>query len=186
MRLLNNRSGFSMIEVLVVAGVMTLIGFGAVSIMLGAVSCFDNTTTEAFTDSDAVLAMQRIVSDVREAKSVTILDEAGNPATLGPTLSVGFPIKTEDGYYDRHTQDAAGQIDYYLSDATANPDHTGTWLWRVKTDGTSEMLKKDISELLFEQDTSRSVRITIVAQNQSASGPRQAQLTQRVVYLRNY
>ncbi len=189
MRLLDNRSGFSMIEVLVVAGVMTLVGFGAVSIMLGAVGCFDNTTTQTFTDSNAVLAMQKIVSDVREAKTVTIQTKSGLLVTEGPgpRLSVGFPGLVEgEEYYDRHTTDAAKQIDYYLSDSTGSPTSNGTWLYRVRADGTSEVLKKDISELLFQQDTSRSVRITIVALNQAASGPKETQLTQRVVYLRNY
>jgi prepilin-type N-terminal cleavage/methylation domain-containing protein len=175
----SRRSGYTLIEVLLVLGIMVIIGAGAMALMIGSVSCFDTTTTEAFTDADAVIAMQMIVNDVREAKSIRII--AG-----GTRLRVIFPKRTAEGYYDRHEADMANQIDYYLSDDTGVPGHAGTWLWRGKDDGSRRLLKKDVWGLEFEQDTSRSVKITVTARNNSANGPKETQLTQRVVYLRNY
>jgi len=166
-------------EVLVVMGIMGLIGAGALAMMVRSVSSFDDTSTKAFTDADAVIAMQMMVNDVREAKSVNII--AG-----GDRLRVIFPKRTPEGYYDRHEPDMANQIDYYLSDDTGVPGHTGTWLWRGKNNGNRQPLKRDVVALGFEQDTPRSVKITVVARNTAAGGPKQTQLTQRVVYLRNY
>lgn len=174
-----SRGGYTLLEALFVLGIMGFIGAGTMAMMVAAVYSFDNTTTEAFTDTDAVIAMQMIVSDVREAKSIDIIDG-------GARLQVILPKMTEDGYYDRHEPDLANQIDYYLSDASGEPGHEGTWLWKGTSSGMREPLKKDISDISFEQDTSRSVKITITARNDAASGPKETLLTQRVVYLRNY
>ncbi|MGB9620186.1 MAG: type II secretion system protein, partial [Armatimonadota bacterium] len=58
MRLRNDRSGFTLVEALLVLGIMGFIGAGAMALMVGSLTCFDGATTEAFTDTDAVLAMQ--------------------------------------------------------------------------------------------------------------------------------
>lgn len=179
MSILARRRGHTLIEALAAMTIMGFVGAGAMAIMVGSASCLDGTSTEAFTDTDAVIAMQMIVGDVREAKSINILAN-------GERLRVVFPQRTEDGYYDRHLPDMANQIDYYVSDQTGVPGHTGDWLWRGKSDGNRQPLKRNVTSVFFEQDTSRSVKITITARNFSASGPKQTQLTQRVVYLRNY
>jgi hypothetical protein len=165
--------------VLTVMGIMGFIGIGAMTMMVGAVACFDNTSVEAFTDTDAVLAMSAIVGDVREAKSITILDG-------GYRLRITFPERTDEGYYDRHTPDLTSQVDYYLSDNTGVMGVTGTYLWRSRGGGATEDLRDDVANLYFEMDTARSVRITVTTRNNASRGPRQTQLTQRVVYLRNY
>lgn len=179
MPILRQNSGHTLIEALVAVSIMGLITAGAMLMMTGSARCFDDTSTQVFTDSDAVIAMQMIVNDVREAKSINII--AG-----GERLRVVFPKKTEDGYYDRHEPDMANQIDYYLSNETGVPGQNGTWLWRGKNNNNREPLKKDVADIDFEQDTSRSVKITIIARNPAASGPKETCLTQRVVYLRNY
>jgi len=179
MRILSPRSGFTLVEALLVLAIMGFIGLGAMALMTGSLSAFDGTTTEAFTDTDAVIAMQMIVSDVREAKSVSIVDGGGR-------LTVIFPKTTPDGYYDRHEPDTANPVDYYLSDSTGIIGRSGTWLWRAKGDGTRKVLKRDVVALEFEQDTSRSVKITVTTRNHARSGPKETRLTQRVVYLRNY
>jgi prepilin-type N-terminal cleavage/methylation domain-containing protein len=175
----DRRSGYTLIEVLLVLGIMGIIAAGAMALMVSSTSCFDTTTTEAFTDADAVIAMQMIVNDVREAKSISIIGG-------GTRLRVVFPKRTAEGYYDRHEADMTNQVDYYLSDSTGVPGQPGTWLWRGKDDGSRKLLKKDVWALEFEQDTSRSVKITVTARNESANGPKETELTQRVVYLRNY
>lgn len=179
MRTVRSQSGHTLLEVLVVVGIMVFVGAGVVAVTIGSATCFDNTTTEAFTDCDAVLAMQMIVSDVREAKSINIIAD-------GEGLRIAFPVRTQDGYYDRHDADMANQIDYYLSNESGAPDQSGTWLWRGKNNNDRRAVKKDVAEVAFEQDTSRSVKITIVTENDAASGTKRTELTQRVVYLRNY
>ena len=179
MHTLKKRSGYTLIEVLLVMGIMGFIGVGAVTVMMASVKWFDVTSTETFTDTDAVIAMQMIVSDIREAKSINIIAN-------GERLRTIFPKRTEQGYYDRHEPDMANQIDYYISDSTGVPGHSGTWLWKGKSNNTRQPLKKGVTSVLFEQDTSRSVKITIRVRNNSSDGPRETVLTQRVVYLRNY
>jgi len=178
MRNSRSRGGYTLMEVLMVLGIMGVIGLGAMAIMIGSVKHFDNTSVEAFTDTDAVIAMQMIVRDVREAKSINIIG--------GDKLRVIFPKRTTEGYYNRHEADMANQIDYYLSDTTGIPEHSGNWLWKSKNDGNLSPIKKDVTGLVFEQDTTRSVKITITVRNDATGGPKETCLTQRVVYLRNY
>ncbi|MDH7603164.1 MAG: type II secretion system protein [Armatimonadota bacterium] len=177
--MLKGRTGYTLIEAMLVLGIMGFIGAGALALIVASFTCFEGASTESFTDTDAVLAMQAIVNDVREAKNVNILAN-------GTRLRVVFPKVTDEGYYDRHEPDMANQIDYYLSDSTGVPGHSGDWLWRGKNNGNRKPIKKGIVALEFEQDTSRSVKITITARNEAVSGPKETRLTQRVVYLRNY
>lgn len=170
--------GYTMLEALIATSIMAFVAAGAIAMMISSARCFDDTSVQAFTDTDAAIAMQMIVNDVREAKSIKIIG--------GNRLRVIFPKTTDLGYYDRHEPDMANQIDFYLSDETGVPGHTGTWLWKGKNNGNRQPLKKDVSDLSFEPDTARSVKITIVTQNRAASGTKETQLTERVVYLRNY
>lgn len=179
MRILAKRGGYTLVEVLTATAITTLIAAGGLSMMISAMRCFDNTSVKTYTDSDAVIAMQKIVSDVREAKSVSIISG-------GSSLRVTFPIMTSDGYYDRHQTDTANQVDYYLSDSTGVSGRSGNWLWRCKINATPQIVKRDVVAVAFEQDTARSIKITLTAQNQAASGPKRTDLTQRIVYLRNY
>ncbi len=176
---LNNRAGFSLVEILIVTSLSLLIAAGALAMMISSVKCFSNSSVESYTDTDAVIAMQRIVNDVREAKSVSILND-------GEALMITFPMTGIDGYYDRHIPDTVNVVKYYLSNSSGVVGRSGTWLWRSIGANTKSVVKRDVSSLDFEQDTTRSVKITVTTKNDAASGPRQTELTQRVVYLRNY
>ncbi len=181
MSMLGKSGGYTIVEVLVVTVIMGLVCAGAMAIMIGSASCFDSTSAETAADADAAIAMGKIVNDVREAKSA-------HPIADNTRLRVVFPQVTSDGYYDRYKPDMGNQIDYYLSDSTGVPGHEGDWLWKGKSDGDREPLKRGIVGLDFEQDgdSTRSVKITITSEDESAGGPKQTHLTQRVVYLRNY
>lgn len=177
--MLTNRGGYTLLEVLVATGITALIGMGTVGMIVGSMSCYDKVTVQAYTNTDAVMAMQRIVTDIREAKSINIIAD-------GNRLRVIFPERLAEGYYNRHEPDMAHQIDYYLSDETGVPGHSGNILWRGKNNSNRKPLKRGISSISFEPDTSRSVKITIVAEGKTAGEPERTELTQRVVYLRNY
>lgn len=175
----HNRRGFTLAEAVTVIGIMVIVVACTVSMMMGSMRCYDSATNRAFTDTDAVLAMQKIVSDVREAKTVSITGG-------GASLLISFPKTTTDGYYDRREADPDNVVEYYLSDHTGHTGRTGTWLWRELNHHTFEAMKKDVASMLFETDTSRSVKITIITQNRTHTGVKRTELTQRVVYLRNY
>lgn len=182
MRILRNNDGYTLLEALLVMGIMSFVGLGALAMMVGSATWYDATRAEAFTDTDAVIAMQMIVNDVREAKDIKLIG--------GDTrLRVIFPKRTPGGYYDRQDADTAHQIDFYLSDQTGVPGHSGTWLWRGKNANDRTPLKRNVVGIAFEQDdevSPRSVKITIVTESDSAKGPKQTRLTQREVYMRNH
>lgn len=187
MRILRNRKGFTLMETMTVVGIFSAICLISMLMMIAAMKSADGTSAKAYTDTDAAIAMARMVQDVREAKTVTPLDS-------GNRLSIIFPVRPSDsytwntaGYYDRHTADATSEIQYYVSDNTGLTTHTGTWLWRkTVSNGNTAIVKRDIGDVTFIQDTLRSIKITILASNSSADGTKQTQLTSRVVYLRNY
>jgi len=178
MSALKSQNGYTLTEVLTTLLIFGLVTTCAMAMFLTSVKVYDRTTTQAYTDTDAIIALQRIVLDVREAKSVYILDN-------GSRLQIVFPVRTTSGFYDRHFSDDTHPVEYYLSDSTGTVGRTGTWLWR-NASGTKEPIKRDVESLLFEQDTARSVKITIIAVNNIVGGQQRTELTQRVVYLRNY
>jgi prepilin-type N-terminal cleavage/methylation domain-containing protein len=181
MKILKNNAGYTLIEVLLALTVMGLICAGAAAVMTSSVCSFNTLSFQTTTDSAAVAAMQTIVADVREAKDVS---PGGN------SLVVTFPVRTTDGYFDRHTADLTKQNSYYISDATGDPGKAGTSLWQNRG-GSRRVLARKVSSLVFAQDSPCSIEITIIMMpttewNHRAKGAQQTKLTQRVVYLRNY
>lgn len=198
-----NRRGMTMIEMTISMAITALVVIGAMAMLLQTARRCETESSQGSTDTDAVLAMQTMVSDIREAKSVSIL--AG-----GAQLSVIKPIRvtqTQGRYYDRSASDTSHPINYYVSDSTHTVGRTGTWLWRseVKSTGTEyRCVRKSMAPsggLVFETDVPKSIQITIktkAAVSHGAAGQHQAvgrnierdgiytQLTDRVVYLRNY
>lgn len=175
---IRNRAGFTLTEVLIAVFVMALLLTCTVSMLVAALRSCDADMAQVNTDTDAVTAMQSMVNDVREAKSVSIL-------VAGKQLCITFPVTTADGYYDRTVADTAHQVNYYLSDSTGIIGRTGTYLWRNRN-GTLRRIRTNVDSLLFESDTARSIKITIRTKDAIYQGTRQTELTQRVVYLRNW
>jgi len=175
---LRNRRGFTVTEVLVAVFVTALLLTCTLSMLVAALRSCDGDLAQVNTDTNAVTAMQFMVNDVREAKSVGILSS-------GKQLCITFPVTTAEGYYDRTQPDTVHQVNYYLSDSTGIIGRTGTYLWRSK-DANLRHIRNDVDSLLFESDTARSIKITIKTKDSVFGGTKQTELTQRVVYLRNY
>ena len=163
--------------------VMTLLLMGTVSMMKAAICACDSDMTQVTTDMNAVTAMNYIVNEVREATYFEIPNSSH--------LTITLPIEN-NGQYDRTQPDTANPINYYLSDETGDIDATGTYLWRSRGD-TLFCIRKDVDQLVFLEDEFNeesgkkvSIWITIRTKDQMFKGTRQTDLTQRVVYLRNY
>ncbi len=180
MRILSNKHGHTLIEVVLGTGLTTLLLFGASAMWIGTMRSYDTTTGQLAADTDAIAAMQLIVSDIREASSFTVVGQN--------RLRVTFPTRNEHNYYDRRNPDTAGKVDYYLSDETMTPGHSGTYLCKGRNNGNvgRQILARGIQSISFEPDTSCSIKITIVAEKETSRGARSTRLTQRVVYLRNH
>lgn len=178
MRICSFKCGHTLVEALAALSVVGVLATTISGIWIGTMRSTTKTAVKSFTDTDAVVAMQRIVTDVREAQYVNILAN-------GERLRIVFPKRTDDGYYNRFEADTAHQIDYYLSDDTGVPGHDGSTLWRGKDNGR-HAVKKGVAELSFVADTPRSVQITVITENPTSTGVERTSLTQRVVYMRNY
>jgi len=151
------------------------------SMLVAAMSSFEVCTIQAQTDTDAVTAMQHIVSDLREAKSFQLLSDSTR-------LRLTMPIKVAGGSYLRQTPDTANQVEYYRADSTGNPSSPGRCLWRSQS-GSRRIVGKNMDSVRFIADdaaATRAVKITLTARNESSGGVRETNLTERVVYLRNY
>jgi len=178
--------GFTLIEVIVVSGIMAFMLASIGAMCICTMRSYDRATARTFTDTDAALAMGRIVSRVREARRIKLLADGSKPR-----LRIICP-KTVEGYdyYDRYKDDTQNQFDYYLSDSTGVPGHDGTWLWEGKNNNNRRSIVKNISSLDFETDPDPNyqnyVKITIIARESTSTVPIETKLTQRVVYLRNF
>lgn len=171
-----------MLEMVLVSSLMTMVVACMAALTIGSLRCYDRASAALYTDRDAVSAMQLMITDVREAKSITILDPG--PDT-GSRLRVILPVKKNNKHYNRHEADDANSIEYYLSNSSGDIGKTGTWFWRAQS-GQKRPLKQDVDSLEFDSDTSKSVKMTVGTQNTTPTGKKKTRLTQRVVYLRNY
>lgn len=187
MNRIKTNQGYTMIEMTVAAGVVAFIVTCTLSMMINAMTSVDFSTIQQETDSDAVIAMQRIVSDVREAKSYVVLSNSNQ-------LELTMPVTNTDKSYNRTVADTAHPIDYYRADSTGIPGHDGNFLWRSQTGTAARIVGDNINDVEFTPDDAaagRAVKITIHALHATTRGTRTAyksietNLIERVVYLRN-
>lgn len=180
-----NRRGFTLMEVISATSVMGLLLVCTVSMLVAAMRSVDADLAQVNTDTNAVTSMQSMVTWVREAQKITILDDG---PLSGHRLCVTLPVTTAQGYYDRTQSDTANPMYFYLSNSTGTVGRTGTWLWR-SWKGALLPIRKDVESLLFEVNFelgSDAVQITITTKDPIFEGTRQTSLTQRVIYMRNY
>lgn len=204
MKRIRSRPGFTVLEVMVAAGIFMLIFAGGYTLLDTSMKSFRRTRAQTNSDVDAaVLSMQRMVDEIREAKTVTVLNP-GLPANQpsGTRMQLIYPLLGADGHYDRMTADPASLVEYYQSDSTGAYGQAGTWLWRKTFGGTPTCVCRNIESLTFTSDPapSRSVRITIrsthalfapdagsvTTDNTHPENYAHTDLVQRVVYLRNF
>ncbi len=93
-----SKNGHTLVELLIVAGMMTVILAASTAMWVGSVRCYSNITARTGSDMDAVAAMQMIVTDVREAKEAI-------PISSGKRLRVTLP---------RHWKAETSTIDFCL------------------------------------------------------------------------
>jgi type II secretory pathway pseudopilin PulG len=194
MKRIRSRPGFTVLEVMVAAGIFMMIFAGGYTLLDTSMKSFRRTRAQTNSDVDAaVLSMQRMVDEVREAKTVTVLNS-------GTRMQLIYPLLGADGHYDRMTADPASLVEYYQSDSTGAYGQAGTWLWRKVFGGTPACVCRNIEALTFTSDTPRSVRITVrsthalfapdagsvTTDNTHPENYAHTDLVQRVVFLRNF
>lgn len=198
MRKRANNRGFTLVEVLAAASVMAIVLTCTVSMLVMALRSGRSETSQVGTDNNAVIAMGDIVAKVKEAKSFSILDSGHRLSVVWP--SVIHPTNGWPDYYDRTaTPDTANPWMYYLSDKTGVVGVAGTYLWRTRNGTTPLCIRKDVDYLLFEADTDIGgdcMKVTLRTKDRNydpilwkttdSKYAAQTNLTERLVYLRNY
>jgi type II secretory pathway component PulJ len=160
---------------MVCAAISSLIFLGAFTILGSMTGSWDRSTSQTTANGDAAKVMQRLIADLREAKSFTIQDPG---PTSGSRLVITYPLQNPDGSYDAYVAnpDTDEQVTYYVQNRT---------LWRLKPSesadpiavcrGTNDELSAGENELVpstwtnesgvealqFESDSPRSVTITV-------------------------
>jgi len=169
------RPGYGILEIVVGAAISSVILLGAFNLLGSMTGSWDRSTTQTCANGDAAKVMQRIVLDLREAKSFTIQDPG---PTSGSRLVITYPLQNEDGSYsaDIADPDPDNQVTYYAQNRT---------LWRLKPSDSADPLpvcrgsndefstgenelvpstwvnESGVEELLFESESPNSLKITV-------------------------
>lgn len=169
MRLLTRKSGFTLLEVLISIGVLTLVGVTMVSVVAQCLNVFSQSESNAAAVNSATIAIQRLSNDIRDGRSAIV---------SGGTLTVYYPKKitdttTKESMYDLSAQDPVSRS-YYLSQ--------GKLLRNIN--GQISTVAKDISSITFGA-SGGTVSITINTTSQIGRETSSQQVVGRIT-LRNY
>ncbi len=183
------RSGHTLVETIVAALIFALLTLGTVSMLMTSTVAVGNARAQVYADTDANLAMQAIVSDLREATSVAIYNGTTRVAlgTVGNCLLLTKPrVVSATGEYNRFNPDTANPTRYYLSDNTGSTTRTGTVLWqRQEQTGALRRLRSGVRDLRFLENAAGRVEVSLTVESKAAQGTKQTELSERVVYMRN-
>jgi hypothetical protein len=206
------RPGFTLLETMVAGSCFSMVFMGGYFMLNTASVAFDRNTAQSDADVHAVLAMQHIIADLREAKQLQITNPG--PST-GSQLVITYPMKNADGSFDRFFIDTNpdNQVTYFVQNRTLwrlceadSPDPVP--VCRGMNDEFGEGEEADapgtwtnesgIESISFTTDSPRSVRVTVrtnirrrIPTPDAETGEpvrvsQTTELTERLVYLRNW
>ena len=176
MRRISERSGFTLIEVMVASTLLCLVIIATVALFTSMSRLWRVGASGTSANMYASLAMRKLVSDMQEGQSAS---------ASGSHLFVQFPYyDTTSGSYHRNLP---GELaEYYLSgrNGTEAPVANGNnCLWK-QVSGNRVRLAKDLLSFGFDIQTSKSVRVSI--KGADSEGVRvDPDLIQQSVTLRN-
>lgn len=112
MRFLRSSRGMTLLEVAVCVTILVMAGASLLAMVIGSVNGWSSGVSKDTMNSRATIAMQKLSSDIREARTATALDEK--------TLSVTFPTlltdpDTQEQSYHPSADDSVTRY-YYVSD----------------------------------------------------------------------
>lgn len=172
------RRGFTIIELLF-ATVASVLALGSMlAIFIIGSRTWNNTMIQSRVDQDASYALNRIISDVREAKSFQVLSYG---------LRVYYPQINDDGTYDKYKQDDSNYVEIYRGDGIGNAMYFGSYLWRAVRGVPDTILARNVSTFqIISNGTGQSMTVTLGTSKEAFHQICQANLTQRVIWLRNF
>jgi type II secretory pathway pseudopilin PulG len=157
------RPGITLVEVMVVLGLIAVITTGLMSLFLGALGTYDKGSGKSLSDTVASLALQKAAREIADGKSASV---------SGGVLTVQMPLVNSQGSYERASN--GDQVKLYLSSGT---------LYKQVNSSTATALIKDVASASFSVSNG-TVTLTITGQGRTGKNVMQTQMTE-VVALRN-
>jgi hypothetical protein len=158
------RPGVSLVEALVVFGIISVLTTGLFSLLLTSLRSYDTGSGKSLSDSAASLGIQKAAREIGDGMSASV--SSGQ-------LTVQLPLVNNQGNYDRAT--AGNTVKLYVS---------SNKLYRQINTNTASVLAEDISAATFSV-SGGSVTITLTGRGQTGKQLMTTQMSQ-VVALRNY
>ena len=175
-RRLTTRRGFTIIEVMIAAGLLSLALLGTLALLVNMLNIWCKGASGTSANSYASIAMRKLVTEIEEGMSAT----AGSD---GQTLTVTFPYRASSTS-DYNRAQTGVVVTYYLSGATGS-ESSGTYLWKsVGATKTRLARNVEIQSLTFSVTSGKLVRITLVGYDREG-GAYSPNLIQQSVKLRN-
>lgn len=182
--MLKDNRGFTLVEVIVSAGLLALALVGTLMLLLTMLSMWSKGVSGTSANTYAGLAMRELALEIEEGIEATMLDTATDPdsgRTYGTRLQVSFPYYvTSTGNYDRTVQGSTAV--YYLSGDTG-VESSGTTLWK-SVDGNRTRLARNVESVNFFVTNGTLVRINLIGRDVEG-GSVSPNFLQQSVKLRN-
>src|SRR6266849_8025448 len=138
---MKTRAGFTLVEVLISLGILTLVLTGAAMLTISAGRSFDLTGAQLDACQGASIAVQNINQDLREAKQVTI---------LSPTsMQVFYPQIAGDGTYIHGALDSVDTVTYFRGRSDGTNDAAGDRLLRQRAGEGAHVVCSGVTTVQF-------------------------------------
>lgn len=171
-RILGNRAGMTMMEVMICAGLLTMVLLATLALMSNMLNIWSLGASGTSANSYSSLAIRKLVLEIEEGRSASVVN--GQLVVLFPyyDTSTGDYIRTQTG----------NTVTYYLS-GESGVETSGTVLWkRIGTNRTR--LANNVQSVTFTTDSSKLVRIQLTGFDQEG-GAISPNLVRISVKLRN-
>jgi hypothetical protein len=143
------RRGGTLPELMMAMVIMVLIMGVLGGIFFSPLQVWRRCSAQSQADPPAHISLDRVTSELRNAYKIN------SPADATDYISFDLPVKSEvEPHPNLIPLQSWCTIRYYLSDSTGNEAHTGTYLWRKKTDTatgavSSAVIAKNVQSMIF-------------------------------------
>lgn len=172
MRALKNRRGTTLLELVVVVGLLSMALLATMSLLSTSLKMWSQGSSGTSSNMYAGLAARRLAKEIEEGRSAAIVNGK---------LAVTFAYQVSAGS-DYDTSKTGAVWTYYLSGSTGN-EASGASLWKSSTSGKVR-LGKNIDSLTFSVVSGKLVRFTLVGRD-DVGGAIRPNMVQQSVKLRN-
>lgn len=172
-----SKRGFTLAEVLVAGSLLLLLVGGTAGLMSTAGQLEQAINLQSSADQGASRAMNRMISEVREAKEVEIVSAY--------RFRVYYPALLASGHYDRFRLNDSQYVEFAQTDAGGTPRPNGSYLWRRTENDAGRALAENLKLLRVHSNSRHSIRLTVHTEKAGRGRKGETRLNGRVLYLRN-